>query len=164
MFNYITKLITNTDDLMDNPLMYVVSSCFIFSCFVIGGYNKLNNMEDIADLIKTKLFFTKLPHSFSQLASKITVIIELVLPFIIILAILNNVLNKNKYSSLKENEQREKKNSFLTSLAKLSTIIIILFTFVITFVFHHPSLANERMSFLKNMGLIGGMLMIYNYL
>lgn len=164
MFNYITKLITNTDDLMDNPLMYVVSSCFIFSCFVIGGYNKLNNMEDITDLIKTKLFFTKLPYSFSQLASKITVIIELVLPFIIILAILNNVLNKNKYSSLKENEQREKKNSFLTSLAKLSTIIIILFTFIITFVFHHPSLANERMSFLKNMGLIGGMLMIYNYL
>lgn len=142
------------DTFYNIPQIYTISGLFILSVFIIGGYSKFLSITDTTQLIKSKLFFEYLPTSFSRIATYLTIFIELVLPFVILYSII--------HKQMKSTTQNYK--TPILKMGKLSIVIMVCFTIFISFLFHYPGIKTERSNFLKNIGLVGGLMMLYKYL
>lgn len=129
-----------------------IAACLIMSVFILGGVNKLSSYSSTKQLIQTKLIFPKLPSLFSHIATYSTIIIEFILPLIVLGVLYMLLIKKNSVKPLWK------------KIAKVSIFIMLWFTIMISLVFHNPTIPEQRTSFLKNMGLVGGFIYIYNKL
>lgn len=113
--------------------------------FVLSVYSKVTNFKTTTkgfqDIVKTKLF--ELPIIFCYLAIIVAIIIELICPIIIQIGVL---YPKYKKYSL------------------VSTIMLIIFTVIATYLYHFPPYKEQYYDFIKNVSIIGGLLVLMSIL
>lgn len=124
---------------MNSILIYAF---LLLLVFLISGYEKLFSITDTASGLQNKLNWQFLPSDLYILAIIIVVIIELVCPSIILYS-----LQYNTY----------KQEAFYSCLGLIG------FTILATLVYHNPvSSQKEYYNFLKNISIIGGLLLLSN--
>ncbi len=109
----------------------------LFSVYIYAGFNKIFNFESTKKSLKTKLSF--LPEWIIAFCIVSAIIIEIVCPLLILF------FNGNK------------------EVHNINLFILILFTFIVSIVYHNPLESSNISEFLKNMALIGGMCLLYTY-
>ena len=109
--------------------------------FVLSVYSFKTTTKGIQDIVKTKLF--ELPIIFCYLAIIVAIIIELICPIIIQIGVL---YPKYKKYSL------------------VSTIMLIIFTVIATYLYHFPPYKEQYYAFIKNVSIIGGLLVLMSIL
>ena len=113
--------------------------------FVLSVYSKVTRFKTTSKgfqgIVKTKLF--ELPIIFCYLAIIVAIIIELICPIIIQIGVL---YPKYKKYSL------------------ISTIILIIFTVIATYLYHFPPYKEQYYAFIKNVSIIGGLLVLMSIL
>tara|TARA_Y100000389_G_C17396556_1_gene482880 strand:- start:434 stop:817 length:384 start_codon:yes stop_codon:yes gene_type:complete len=110
--------------------------------YFLAGLKKIKYFGMTASGLKEKLpMLKKLPLVFFKFLIFCTISIELAGPLMILFGQL--------YSTFEIYSQ-------------ISIIALIVFTLIASFIYHFPSIKKEQTNFLKNLGLIGGLLVLYN--
>ena len=107
----------------------------LVSVFFYAGITKIFNLSATTDSISFLPIFSSLPWFISLLATIIAIGIEIFAPILIIIAYFNHTLG---------------------SMYQYAIYSLIGFTILASLFFHPPSDQTQRVSFLKNIGLIGG--------
>jgi uncharacterized membrane protein YphA (DoxX/SURF4 family) len=127
-----TKVEVGTDELRSSVLLTLL--------FILSGYNKLNNITKVAEGLKNKVNFD-INFDLYKLAIIIVIFIQLVCPSIILYTVYTKNKKYNKY-------------------AYYSIIALILFTILATLLYHFPPTGKNYYSFISNVALIGGLLLL----
>tara|TARA_B100000902_G_scaffold376542_1_gene407725 strand:- start:494 stop:886 length:393 start_codon:yes stop_codon:yes gene_type:complete len=125
-----------------NQLILVISSIFITLIFFKSGTDHLKNFANLKTtslFLSTKFPFNKFNKYFNHLVIIVSSLIEIISPLLILLAIY-----VPKYSFL------GKLAAYLLSFFILTTIVFI----------HNPVNKSERMNFLKNLSMLGGVILL----
>ena len=125
-----------------NQLILVISSIFITLIFFKSGTGHLKNFANLKAtslFLSTKFPFNKFNKYFNHLVIIVSSLIEIISPLLILLAIY-----VPKYSFL------GKLAAYLLSFFILTTIVFI----------HNPVNKSERMNFLKNLSMLGGVILL----
>ena len=121
---------------------YFLSVFLIVLIFILSGIHKLFDINGTANLLQSK-FNVNVPHSLYVLA--------IVAVIIILIGCSSSLLH---YAATKKH----------ATLAFYSTILLICFTILATLIFHVPPVKKNYYSFMSNMSLVGGLLLILNSL
>lgn len=120
----------------------ITGSVLLLLVYFLAGLKKIKYFTMTATNLKTKMSYLKqLPLVFFKFLTFSAIGIELVAPIFIMIGQL--------YSSFQIYSQ-------------LSIIALIVFTVIATLIYHFPTVQKEQTNFLKNLGLIGGLLVLYN--
>lgn len=110
--------------------------------YFLAGLKKIKYFTMTATNLKTKMSYLKqLPMVFFKFLIFCAISIELAGPLMIVFGQL--------YSSFQIYSQ-------------ISIIALIVFTAIASLIYHFPTIKREQTNFLKNLGLIGGLLVLYN--
>jgi len=121
-----------------NALLPIFLLLFLY---FIGGINKINNIKSVANSLKSKTNIP-LPISLYKFIIVLVIILEIFGPIIII----NSVIF-NKYKDF----------------AKITILCLIIFTIFATLIYH-PPIGKEFNIFLKNVSIVGGLILLNNNL
>lgn len=119
----------------------IIGSFLLLLIFFISGFNKITNTVSLSSGLYSKLPF--LPQILCNLAIYGVIILEIIAPMMILYTI---VYNKNK-----------KQSYYLT-------IMLIIFTILATILYHSPLQAKQYYYFMKNVSIIGGLLLLLSLL
>ena len=114
-------------------VIYIISLVMLF---FVAGWSKVFRFSGNVSSLVSKPLFSLLPVLFSQLAMVIVVLIELIAPILMVYGILDT-----RYSQL----------------GYMSCVSLILFTVAASILYHNPIDSSQRMAFLKNLSIIGGL-------
>jgi uncharacterized membrane protein YphA (DoxX/SURF4 family) len=114
---------------------YFIETLLVLSLFLYSGIQKLNNIDKTIKLLQSKI--NGLPDLLANLLVYCAILIEVVATLIIL------------YSSFKDS-----KNKY----ARLSIISLIIFTVLATILFH----LNDTSDLLKNVSVMGGLILLYS--
>lgn len=133
-------------------MILFLASFLLFLIFLLSGFNKLFNLEKTANYLKNKinLIFKinlnfNIPNIFYILAIIIAIIIEIGCSSYILYSIYNNTYKLNNYLIY-------------------SIYAIIGFTILATLIFHFPPIGKDYYSFMSNLSIIGGLLLLSQYI
>ena len=115
----------------------LISSILINLLYYASAYGKINNLTGTAKGLKNIFWIKGLPLWFFQFTIFCVIILLIVAPSTIILGSVND-----KY----------------TYLARFSCYVLVAFTILATLLYHFPTDPSQRISFMKNLSIIGGFL------
>ena len=121
----------------------LLQSIFLVLIFFVAGFNKIFNFKATSLGLKSKTNMTFLPNLFFYLAILVAILIEIVAPIFVVTYTIN-------YTS--------------KTLAKISLLALILFTILASLIYHFPGIKSERIPFMKNLAIIGGLWAFYSKL
>ena len=113
-----------------------ISLSIFFIYFILSGYNKINNFKNVSSGLISKLKISKL---FSQILIFLTILLEILGSFIIIL---NNILFE-----------------FPELIMHFTYLTYLIFLILVTFIYHPYK--KEPYKFLANTSLFGAILFFY---
>jgi len=108
--------------------------------FCLSGFDKINNVSKLADGLKNKVNFN-INIDLYKLAIIIVILLEIFAPIIIMYSIQYKKYYKHAY---------------------YSTIGLILFTILATFLYHFPATGKNYYSFMDHVALVGGLMLLAN--
>ena len=117
----------------------LISALLINLLYYASAYGKINNLTGTAKGLKNIFWIKGLPLWFFQFTIMCVIILLIVAPSFIILASINKKYNLH---------------------AKLSCYALIAFTILATLLYHFPTDPSQRISFMKNLSIIGGFLVL----
>ena len=115
----------------------------IFLLYIFSGYGKIINFEETANGLHKKQIFNLFTLEISKLAIILTILLLICGSIIVI------------YDKFKPNKVNKKFIYYL----KISFIV---FTILATYLYHYPDSKPQKIHFLKNCSIIGGLLLILN--
>lgn len=121
-------------------LVKFVSSVLLGLLFLVAGVNKIFNIQSTSKGLQSITNLNRIPLFFFKIVIIAVIIIEILAPIIITL-----------YSG----------NMVSKTLTKGAVISLVVFTILASFLYHSPLEASERISFMKNMSIVGGLLAFY---
>ena len=113
--------------------MFMISLVLLF---VIAGVMKIPNYRSNVIGLTAKPIFNMLPVLLSELAIFAVILIEILAPLLMVYGLYN---------------------SDFSSIGYYSTVVLLLFTIAATALYHNPIDKSQRMAFLKNLSIIGGL-------
>ena len=125
-----------------NQLILIISSIFITLIFFKSGITNLKNFTNLkgtSSFLSTKFPFNKFNKFFNHFIIIVSSLIEIISPLLILLAIYIP-----KYSFI------GKLAAYLLAFFILTTIVFI----------HNPINKSERINFLKNLSILGGVILL----
>lgn len=129
---------------MDIKLIVILLTVMFF----LSGINKLKDIPNVAEGLGKRLPL-QLPKQLLQLAIICAIVIEILAP----LVLFNSVQN----SKSKDEELQKKKNGYWASYS------LLIFTIVVTFVYHFPPTGNTYYPFISNVTNIGGLMLLVKH-
>ena len=130
----------------------VVSSVLILAIFLVAGLKKFNDFKGTQEGITKKITSLKIlknikiPNVVLQLLTVAVILIEIVAPVAIIYSLLGKENNSKKL------------------MRKVSILTLMLFLIVTTEIYQNPIDKTQMMSFLRNIGMFGALLMMLKYI
>ena len=121
----------------------IIGSGLLLLMFFLAGINKISNFNSTVSSFKSKFFMKNLPNIFYTLIIVSVIILEIVAPSIIMLEFLN-------FGELQM-------YSFYSSIG------LAIFTILATLIYHPPTNPKERISFMKNTSIIGGLILLSTF-
>lgn len=120
----------------------VLSSFLLLIMFFISGLNKVFTLDKTVENLQNKLNIEK---TLATFGIYIVILLEIIAPIFIIYYIITK--NNKDY-------------------AKYSILSLIIFTIVVTFIYHSPDFSNyyKSVAFWANISLIGGLLLLHKTL
>jgi uncharacterized membrane protein YphA (DoxX/SURF4 family) len=115
--------------------LLIISIILILLIFIYSGINKFLDFENGVNGLQSKFKFSK---QLSIVGYSLVIFLEIIAPLLIIISLF--------YEG----------GRFFKGLVKFSLISLILFTIIVSILYH----THEIIPLLKNMGLIGGMILI----
>jgi len=106
--------------------------------FFLSGFDKINNVSKLADGLKNKVNLN-INIDLYKLAIIIVILLEIFAPIIIMYSIQYKKYYKHAY---------------------YSTIGLILFTILATFLYHFPATGKNYYSFMDHVALVGGLMLL----
>jgi uncharacterized membrane protein YphA (DoxX/SURF4 family) len=127
-------------------MILYLASFLLLLIFLLSGFNKLFNLEQTANYLKNKINLNfNIPNIFYILAIIIAIIIQIGCSSYILYSIYNNIYKSNNYLIY-------------------SIYAIIGFTILATLIFHFPPIGKDYNSFMSNLSIIGGLLLLIQYI
>lgn len=123
---------------------FTVIVTLLLLMFILSGIQKMLSFTKTVESVQNKLNMS-IPYWIYQIAVIIVIIIEIIAPAIVIYY---SITNKMRY------------------YAYIATLAIIIFTIVVTFVYHPPDFSNyyKSLPFWANVSLTGGLLLLVKHL
>lgn len=121
-----------------------IATLFLLAIFVIAGINKINGFNGTVKGFRGMLpkNLQKLPLLLFQIIIVVVILIEIVCPLLIV------------YMDNDNNTQLP------TNIRNCSLYILIGFTILATILYHNPINKNQINNFLKNLAIIGGLILL----
>lgn len=129
---------------MDKSLL--IGTLILLSIYFIAGLKKVTNIHNISKGLKTKLKSLSLPLPLPLFLCQITIFLVVILEIFAPLMIVYALFNKQ-----------------YTSYAYISTILLSVFTILATLLYHFPSDPSQYNYFMKNVSIIGGLIILSNF-
>ncbi len=116
----------------------IIASILLLSMFVLSGFQKILTFEKTIDNVANKLSFNM---QVTQLGVIVVILLEILAPIIILYYL--------TYANYAE-------------YAKYAIWLLVIFTIVVTFMYHPPDLTSyyKSIPFWANMSLLGGLLLL----
>ena len=121
----------------------IIGSGLLLLMFFLAGINKITNFNSTVSGFKSMFFMKNLPNIFYTLIIVGVIILEIVAPIIIMIDI-------SGFYPLQE-------------LSFFSTIGLAIFTILATLIYHPPTDPKEKISFMKNMSITGGLILLSSF-
>ena len=121
----------------------IIGSGLLLLMFFLAGINKISNFNSTVSGFKSKFFMKNLPNIFYTLIIVSVIILEIVAPIIIMIDI-------SGYYPLQ-------------ALSFFSTIGLAIFTILATLMYHPPTVPKEKINFMKNMSITGGLILLSSF-
>lgn len=121
----------------------IIGSGLLLLMFFLAGINKISNFNSTVSSFKSKFFMKNLPNIFYTLIIVSVIILEIVAPIIIMIDI-------SGYYPLQ-------------ALSFFSTIGLAIFTILATLMYHPPTAPKEKINFMKNMSITGGLILLSSF-
>lgn len=142
------NILDSAFNLVLNSNVKLISSILIFAIFVFAGFKKLNGFSGTQAGITAKLgstLNTQIPDVVSKIITVLVIAIEIIVPLMIIYSITGNSDNTKN------------------NMKKYGLYGMIIFTIIATVLYHNPMQADQRMSFFRNVGIIGAFFLMLKY-
>ena len=117
-----------------------IQAFLLIILFFLSGFDKINNVNKLADGLKNKVNLN-INIDLYKLAIIIVILLEIFAPIIIMYSIQYKKYYKHAY---------------------YSTIGLILFTILATFLYHFPATGKNYYSFMDHVALVGGLMLLAN--
>ena len=121
----------------------ILGSALLLLIFFQAGINKILNFNSTVSGFKKMFFMKNLPDIFYTLIIVGVIILEIVAPIII-------MMNISGFYPYRE-------------LSFLSAIGLAVFTILATLIYHPPTNPKERIGFMKNMSITGGLILLSSF-
>lgn len=125
-------------------MLQLLGIILVIAIFVFSGINKILNFNSNVDSLSKKFNYIKnVPHIIFTIIIIIAIIIVIGAPIIILCNSFNYIGN---------------------DIARYAVISLLIFTVIATLLYHLPTDDGQTIHFLKNLSLIGGLLLYYDIL
>jgi uncharacterized membrane protein YphA (DoxX/SURF4 family) len=116
----------------------IIAPTLLLSMFVMSGFNKLLTLDKTISNLQNKL---NIDESLSKAGVYGVIVLEILAPIMILYYIINNQYKE---------------------YARYSVWGLIIFTIVVTFIYHPPDFSNyyKSLAFWANVSLVGGLLLL----
>ena len=130
--------------MMDKNLMKRIAMYLILAIFVVAGINKVKGFDGTVKGFMGMMpkDLKKLPLVLFQLVILMVILIEIVAPLVLV------------YMDLDEN------NTLPQEVHNISVWLLVGFTALATILYHNPMDKSQMTNFLKNLAIIGGLLLL----
>ena len=118
----------------------ILGTLLLLIMYFLSGFDKITNFDNISKGLKNKISF---PIILCKLSIILVIILEICAPVLIIYSL---VYGKYTYYSY------------------FATNLLIAFTIFATILYHFPTQPNQYYYFMKNLSIIGGLLLLSNLL
>jgi uncharacterized membrane protein YphA (DoxX/SURF4 family) len=118
----------------------ILGTLLLLIMYFLSGFDKITNFDNISKGLKNKISF---PIILCKLSIILVIILEICAPVLIIYSL---VYGKYTYYSY------------------IATNLLIAFTIFATILYHFPTQPNQYYYFMKNLSIIGGLLLLSNLL
>ena len=116
----------------------ILGTLLLLIMYFLSGFDKITNFDNISKGLKNKISF---PIILCKLSIILVIILEICAPVLIIYSL---VYGKYTYYSY------------------IATNLLIAFTIFATILYHFPTQPNQYYYFMKNLSIIGGLLLLSN--
>lgn len=144
-----TQVVDKVSNSITNiPYLNLVCSILVLAIFFVAGIKKTQSFAQTQGGITKKIgkFFKGLPEQFYKLLTGLVIAIELLAPLAIVYSLMGTT------------------NATKQLTKRTSLLILIIFIIIATLLYHSPTDPNETMSFLRNIGIIGALLLMLKHL
>ena len=125
-------------------MLRLLGIILVIAIFVFSGINKILNFNSNVDSLSKKFNYIKnIPHIIFTIIIIIAIIIVIGAPIIILCNNFNYIGN---------------------DIARYAVVSLLIFTVIATLLYHLPTDDGQMIHFLKNLSLIGGLLLYYEIL
>ena len=121
--------------------LILIATIYITLLFFISGFHKI---KDFMKTVKGFMNKTSIPLSLAKIIISGVILLEIVAPLIISIYSYNS-------------------NPKLYTYTKLSLLVLILFTILVTLLYHFPPFGENYYSFMSNLSTLGGLLLLYQH-
>lgn len=121
-----------------NKYTSILGTFLLLLMYFLSGFNKIRKIESISKDLKSKI---PLPIILCKISIVLVIVLEICAPILIIYSLING--NYKHYSYI-------------------ATYLLIGFTILATILYHFPSHPNQYYYFMKNLSIIGGLILILN--
>jgi hypothetical protein len=122
-------------------MLVSVSAFLILLMYFLAGISKISNFSATAQGLKSTLIF-KVPNIFYKIAILAAILLEIVAPLTIMFSLQTNMSRTYAY---------------------YSSVMLALFTVVITLIYHFPTNEGQYIPFMKNTTAIGALLLLSTF-
>ena len=137
-----------SDSITNIPHFNVICTVFIMAIFVYAGIMKSQSFAETHAGISEKIgnIIKNVPDIVSKVLTGLTILIEIGAPIAIIYSLIGT----------QDNNKRLIRNT--------SLLVMIVFTIIATALYHNPMDKGERMSFLRNVCIVGAFALMLKHL
>lgn len=121
-------------------LLNILGIFLLLFIYFLAGLNKIPKVTNISKGLKSKLHF--LPLFLCKILIICAIILEICAPILIFYSATNGKVYYYSY---------------------IATILLILFTVLTTLLYHFPTQPNQYYLFMKNISIIGGLVLLSNH-
>ena len=121
-------------------LLNILGIFLLLFIYFLSGLNKIPSVSNISKGLKSRLSF--LPLFLCKFAIICVIILEICAPILIIYSATYGKYNYYSY---------------------IASILLICFTVLATLLYHFPTQPNQYYFFMKNISIIGGLILLSNY-
>lgn len=120
-------------------LLNILGVFLLLFIYFLAGLNKISSVSNISKGLKSKLYF--LPLLLCKIAIICVIILEICAPILILYSATYGKYNDYSY---------------------IAIILLICFTVLSTLLYHFPTQPNQYYFFMKNISIIGGLILLSN--
>ena len=120
-------------------MLVTVSVSLLLLIFFFSCLNKFMNFKNTVNGFKKVFFLKKMPDFIYNIIIGLVVLLEILAPLVIVYNLQTNNLHKMSYYSV---------------------LSLIMFTIIATLLYHYPTKKGQYYTFLKNLSITGGLLLL----